>query len=86
MAMAFEKQGIPAVSLNAFQVRIITDSNYSDAEIKKIETERIERELSENKIVIITGFQGIDDNNNYTTLRAWGLRYNSCCTCDSTPC
>ena len=72
MAMAFDKLGIPAVSLNAFQVRMLTNDNYGDAEITKIETERIEKELSENKIVIITGFQGIDKNNNYTTLGRGG--------------
>ena len=72
MAMAFDKLGIPAISLNAFQVRMLTTDNYGDAEITKIETERIEKELSENKIVIITGFQGIDKNNNYTTLGRGG--------------
>lgn len=72
MAMAFDTLGIPAVSLNAFQVRMLTDNNYGDAKIVKIETERIEKELAENKIVIITGFQGIDENNNYTTLGRGG--------------
>lgn len=72
MAMAFDKLGIPAISLNAFQVRMLTDENYGDAKLLKIETERIKKELSENKIVIITGFQGIDKNNNYTTLGRGG--------------
>ena len=72
MAMAFDKLGIPAISLNAFQVRMLTNDNYGDATITKIETERIEKELEENKIVIITGFQGIDEHNNYTTLGRGG--------------
>lgn len=72
MAMAFDKLGVPAVSLNAFQVRVLTNSNYGDAKILKIETERIKKELKERKIVIITGFQGIDENNNYTTLGRGG--------------
>ncbi len=72
MAMAFDKLGIPAISLNAFQVRMLTDNNYGDAKIIKIETERIQKELAENKIVIITGFQGIDSENNYTTLGRGG--------------
>ncbi len=72
MAMAFDKLGIPAVSLNAFQVRMITNENYGDAKLLKIETERIKKELSEKKIVIITGFQGIDKDNNYTTLGRGG--------------
>lgn len=72
MAMAFDKLGVPAISLNAFQVRMLTNSNYGDASIEKIETERIEKELEEGKIVIVTGFQGIDENNNYTTLGRGG--------------
>ncbi len=72
MAMAFDKLGIPAISLNAFQVRMLTNSNYGDATIEKIETERIEKELENGKIVIITGFQGIDKDNNYTTLGRGG--------------
>ena len=72
MAMAFYKLGVPAVSLNAFQVRMFTNSNYGDAELIKIETERIKKELSEKKIVIVTGFQGIDENYNYTTLGRGG--------------
>ena len=72
MAMAFESLGIPAISLNAFQVGIYTDSNYGDAKITHIETNKIEKELTENKIVIVTGFQGVDKNNNYTTLGRGG--------------
>ena len=72
MAMAFESLGVPAISLNAFQVGIYTDGNYGDAKITHIETNRIEKELAENKIVIVTGFQGIDENYNYTTLGRGG--------------
>lgn len=72
MAMAFDTLGIPAVSLNAFQVRMLTNDTYGDATITKIETDRIERELAQNKIVIVTGFQGVDEHNNYTTLGRGG--------------
>lgn len=72
MAMAFDKLGIPAISLNAFQVRMFTDNNYGDASYTKIETDRIEKELAKNKIVIVTGFQGIDEEGNYTTLGRGG--------------
>ena len=72
MAMAFESLNIPAISLNAFQAKIFTDNNYGDAKILKIETDRIYKELKEGKIVVITGFQGIDENNNYTTLGRGG--------------
>lgn len=79
MAMAFDKLGIPAISLNAFQVRMLTDNNYGDSKIIKIETERIKKELAENKIVIITGFQGIDKDNNYTTLGRGGSDTTAVC-------
>lgn len=72
MAMAFDKLRIPAISLNAFQVRMLTDKIYGDSNLIKIETDRIEKELSQNKIVIVTGFQGIDAENNYTTLGRGG--------------
>ena len=72
MAMEFAKLGVPAVSLNAFQVRMITDSNFGDANLINIETDRINEELSKGKIVIVTGFQGIDKDNNYTTLGRGG--------------
>lgn len=72
MAMAFHNLGIPAVSLNAFQVPMITTSVYGSARIKEIKTERIKNELEQKKIVIVTGFQGIDEYNNYTTLGRGG--------------
>jgi len=72
MAMALDTLGIPAISLNAFQAKILTNENYGDATIKTIKTERIEKELDNNKIVIITGFQGIDREENYTTLGRGG--------------
>ena len=72
MASAFRKNGIPAISLNAFQVPIYTDSNYGNAKILDIGKKRIQKELSEKKIVIVTGFQGIDKNYNLTTLGRGG--------------
>lgn len=72
ISMAFCKENIPSVSLNAFQVPIITDSNYNDSKIISIGTERIKEELKNKNIVIVTGFQGIDKNNNLTTLGRGG--------------
>lgn len=68
MAMAMDALGVRAISLNAFQVAMHTTSNYSNARLKKIDTERIRRELDDRKIVIVTGFQGINKYNDYTTL------------------
>ena len=72
MAMAMDALGVPAVSLNAFQVAMHTTSRYGNARLKRIDTERIRNELDARKIVIITGFQGIDKMDNYTTLGRGG--------------
>ena len=72
MSMALDKLNVPSVSLNAFQVPIYTTSVYGNSRIKEIKTDRIKEELSKRKIVIITGFQGIDEENNYTTLGRGG--------------
>ncbi|MDO5391870.1 MAG: aspartate kinase [Eubacteriales bacterium] len=72
MAMAMDKLGVPAVSLNAFQVAMHTTSAYGNARLKRIDTERIRRELESRKIVIVTGFQGINKFDDYTTLGRGG--------------
>lgn len=72
MAMAFSVLGIPAVSLNAFQAKIHTTSDHGNARITNIETDRIREELAQRKIVVVTGFQGINENNDYTTLGRGG--------------
>lgn len=68
MAMAINKLGYPAVSLNAFQVGMHTSRTYSNARLKKIHTERIESELDRKNIVLVTGFQGINRYDDITTL------------------
>ena len=72
MAMAMNKLGVPAISLNAFQVAMHSTSNYGNARIKRIDTERIKHELEQRKIVIITGFQGVNKYDDYTTLGRGG--------------
>ena len=72
MSMAMNKLGVPAVSLNAFQVAMHTTSAYGNARLKRIDTERIRRELESKKIVIVTGFQGINKFDDYTTLGRGG--------------
>lgn len=72
VSMAFDKVNIPSISLNAFQVPIITDSNFTNSKIIRIGTERINKELKKRNIVIITGFQGIDKEGNLTTLGRGG--------------
>ena len=72
MSMAMASLGVPAVSLNAFQVAMHTSSVYSNARIKRIDTERIRNELEQHKIVIVTGFQGVNKYDDYTTLGRGG--------------
>lgn len=72
MALALQNLGIPAISLNAFQVKIKTTNNYGNARIIGIDKRRIKRELASGKIVLITGFQGVNKYNDYTTLGRGG--------------
>ena len=72
MAMAMNKLGVPAISLNAFQVAMHTTSVYGNARIKRIDSERIRHELEHRKIVIVTGFQGVNKYDDYTTLGRGG--------------
>ncbi len=72
MAMALEAMGVPAVSLNAYQAKIHTTNVHGNAKITNIETDRIMDELKQRKIVIVTGFQGITENNDITTLGRGG--------------
>ena len=72
MAMVMHKLGVPAVSLNAFQVTMHTTSSHQNARLKRVDTERIRRELDARRIVIVTGFQGVDKYDDYTTLGRGG--------------
>ncbi len=72
MAMALQGMGIPAISLNAFQVVMHTTSEYSNARFKRIDSERINHELESGKIVIVTGFQGVNKRDDVTTLGRGG--------------
>ena len=72
MAMAIDRLGYPVISLNAFQCNIISTSNYSNARIKNISTDRITNELAKKNIVIVTGFQGINRHLDVTTLGRGG--------------
>lgn len=72
MAMAINSLGVPAISLNAYQVAMHTTAEYGNARLKRIDTDRITNELESKKIVIITGFQGINQFDDYTTLGRGG--------------
>jgi aspartate kinase len=72
MAMAMASLGVPAISFNAFQGAMHTTSVYSGAKFKRVDTERINNELDAGKIVIVTGFQGINKFDDVTTLGRGG--------------
>ncbi|MBW2001097.1 MAG: aspartate kinase [Deltaproteobacteria bacterium] len=71
-AMAVKSMGYDCRSLLGFQAAIHTDQIYGKARIREIETDRILRELDENKIIAVAGFQGIDERENITTLGRGG--------------
>ena len=72
LAMAFEKRGYPAKSYTGGQVSIITDSAHNKARIKSIDDANIREDLKSGHIVVVAGFQGIDEQNNITTLGRGG--------------
>ena len=72
LAMAIEKMGFPVISLTGWQIGMKTDSHYSRARIKKIDTERISMELDKKNIVVVAGFQGINKYDDITTLGRGG--------------
>jgi len=71
-AMALEAMGHNAISFTGGQIRMLTDSAYTKAQIKSIDAERIHKQLDQGKIVTVAGFQGIDEHGNITTLGRGG--------------
>lgn len=71
-AMALESMDLPCVSLTAWQVGIQTTAVHGDARIKRIDSERVQAELDQHRIVLITGFQGMDRAGDVTTLGRGG--------------
>ncbi len=72
MAMAIHSLGSPAVSFVGRQIGITTDSFHTKARIVNMKVDRILEELSNNKIVVVAGYQGVDENDNITTLGRGG--------------
>lgn len=72
LALALMAKGYRAVSLSGYQAGIITDSNYKKAQILYIQTDRIIKELKQENIVIVAGFQGMDVHGDVTTLGRGG--------------
>ncbi len=72
LAMALHDIGIDAISYTGSQIKMMTDGNFSKAKIESIATNRIMKSLEDNKVVIVAGFQGIDTDENITTLGRGG--------------
>lgn len=72
LAMALEHIGVPAISFTGQQVGIKTDMAFNKARIQSINAPRIQAELDAGKVVVIAGFQGVDDQGNLTTLGRGG--------------
>ena len=72
MAMAMHAMGVPAISLNAYQAKMGCSSRYGNARFKRIDSERIMNELEARKIVIVTGFQGVNKHDDFVTLGRGG--------------
>jgi aspartate kinase len=72
LSMALEKRGIPARSYTGSQVHIRTDSVHNKARIREIEDKRIHADLAEGRVVVVAGFQGVDEHGNITTLGRGG--------------
>ena len=67
-AMAIEQMGCPVVSLTGWQAGFHTNSGYTNARIKRVKPDRILEELDKRRIVIVTGFQGLNKHGDITTL------------------
>ena len=72
LAMALNKRGVPAVSYTGSQVRILTDSSRTKARILKIDDQKIRADLKAGRVVVVAGFQGVDEQGNITTLGRGG--------------
>ena len=72
MAMAIEKLGFPVISLCGWQIGMNTDSNHSNARIKKVDCDRVREELDKKRIVLVAGFQGVNRHGDVTTLGRGG--------------
>jgi len=72
LALALQAEGLESVSYTGWQVPVKTDSSYTKARIESIDDTRVRADLAAGKVVVITGFQGIDGDGHITTLGRGG--------------
>jgi len=72
LSMALNERGVKARSYTGTQVRILTDNAHTKARIREIDDERLRHDLQEGYVIVVAGFQGVDENGNITTLGRGG--------------
>ena len=72
LSMALNKRGVKAKSYNGSQVRILTDDAHTKARIREIDDERLHADLDDGYVIVVAGFQGVDEHGNITTLGRGG--------------
>jgi len=72
LSMALNKRGVKARSYNGSQVRILTDDSHTKARIREIDDQRLHADLNQGYVIVVAGFQGVDENGNITTLGRGG--------------
>ena len=72
LSMALNKRGVKAKSYNGSQVRILTDNSHTKARIREIDDSRLHADLEQGYVIVVAGFQGVDENGNITTLGRGG--------------
>lgn len=72
LSMALHDLGCPACSYTGSQVKILTDSSFTKARIRKIDDARLRKDLDSGRVVVVAGFQGVDEDDNITTLGRGG--------------
>jgi aspartate kinase len=72
LSMALNKRGVKAKSYNGSQVRILTDDAHTKARIREIDDQRLHADLEQGYVIVVAGFQGVDEQGNITTLGRGG--------------
>ena len=72
LSMALNKRGVKAKSYNGSQVRILTDDAHTKARIREIDDQRLHQDLEQGYVIVVAGFQGVDEHGNITTLGRGG--------------
>jgi len=67
LSMALKELGVDACSYTGAQVKVLTDSSHSKARILSIDTDPIMQDIQAGRVVVVAGFQGVDENGNITT-------------------